>query len=168
MKSLKRALTPNWAATIDEFQTLIVGLFLTAGAGALFFYWLSWQPATVEGYYAADISYSGCHYDGRGRKIILEAGEQRYELHYYMWQDRPGPESVMRELCGYSRARVWLTPESGTDIRGVITPTLTIDPSVGARRDRSNREALLHIVLALSAVGLGMFVSGVFKLNREA
>jgi hypothetical protein len=152
---------------IDHF---IFGSLLIIVAAVMLFYWLSCEPATIESYYVTDISYSNCYYDAnpKDRKIILESGEKKYNLSYYMWQDHSGPVAIATELGKYSRAKVWLTAKDESGIRGIATPTLTIDPSVGVKWDRANRQAMLNLILSFSAVGLGLFVFMIFKANRAA
>lgn len=152
---LADALTAGVASGRSKFPKLIVGVLALAGATALLFYWLGWEPATVEDYYATEISYSNCYYDRKSedRKIILESGEKKYRIYYYIWQDHYEPETIVHELSKYSRAKVWLTAKDESDIRGVATRTLTIDPSIGVAWDRSNRKAMLWVVI-------GFFIAG--------
>lgn len=135
---------------------MIVGLFAIAVASVMLFYWLSWKPATVESYYVTDIFYSNCYYDRKSEvgKVTLESGEKRYIIYDYIWQDHYKPQTIVNELNKHSHAKIWLTAKNEPDIRGIVTPTLTIDPSVGVAWDRSNWMWGLWIMI-------GFFVGGV-------
>jgi hypothetical protein len=168
-KLLTDTLIGGMASSRSNLPKLIIGLLAIIGATVMLFYWLSWKPATVESYYVTEISYSNCYYDRKSkeRKIILESGEKEYRIYYYIWQDHYEPDIIVRELSNYSRAKVWLTAKDEPDIRGIASPTLTIEPSVGVAWDRSNRKAMFWVMLGFFVGGCGLVAITLYH-NRAA
>ena len=157
---LTDSLIAGASSSRGKLPKLVIGLLSITLAGGLLLYYLSWEPAAVATYRVENISYTRCHYDGNSddRKIVLESGGKAYRLYPYLWQDKYDATTVVRELSKHSEAKVWLPPNGDPFIKGIATPALTIDPSVGAAWDRSNREAMLWVVVGFFLAGAVLIV----------
>jgi hypothetical protein len=65
---------------------------------------------------------------------------------------------VVTALKQSSQALVWLPKIENNDVRGLETPSLKIDPSIGAEWDRANRNAILWISAGLFGIGSVLIV----------
>ena len=162
---LTNSLIAGASTSRSKLPKLIVGLLAIALACGLLFYYLSWEPAAVETYRVEDISYARCYYDDKSddRKIVLESGGKAYRLYPYIWQDKYDAATVVRELGRHSEAKVWLPSNGDPFIKGIATPTLTIDPSMGAAWDRSNRKAMLWVIGGFFLAGAVLIVVAILS-----
>lgn len=167
---LTHTLTVGAASSRSKLLKLIIGLLAIVGATIMLLYWLSWKPATVEGYSRINLSYSNVYYDDstEDRKIVLESGEKKYGIYYKVWQGHFEPETIVRELSEYSLAQVWLTSMDDNAVKGIATPTFKIDPALGAAWDNENRKYMLWVTIGFFVSGVGILVLVIYYSKREA
>src|ERR1044071_4496387 len=91
---------------------------------------------SVDGYKLTHIEYSAVRYryDDEYKEIILGSADQKYSLSENVWKGKLDPENIVEELKRSNQADVWL---SKTDIKGIKTETIFIDPEWGASYDKS-------------------------------
>ena len=126
----------------------------------LLWYYLD-HPVPKEQFQAVQISYSNCFAEGSKdtRNIVLESGDKRYVLPYYLWQEEGRKEGeVVAALKRSSQAMVWLEPGQSKFVSGVETATFKIDPSIAEEWDKSNRNAALWVSAGFFGMGLLLIV----------
>lgn len=97
--------------------------------------------AAAERYRKIDIAYierryeTGCDYP----KIILKTGEKDYELYFYLLRTaKIDSGTILRKLNESRKATIWIGENDNGKVFGIVSPTLVIEPSVGAEWQRSN------------------------------
>jgi len=140
-----------------KLPKILLGLLSLIGGSVLLYYWSTLPPSTVGNYYETEIVYSDIDYKRRSDypKITIKTKDKDYELNYYIWRTaKVDPEAIVQELSKSSNAKIWLSERHGEDIRGIITPTLTIEPTVGVEWDNSNNGAMRWVAIMFIVCGL--------------
>lgn len=120
------------------------------------YYWSILPQSSVDKYYASEIVYSGIDYKRRGDypKITIKTKDKDYELNYYIWRTaKIDPETIVQELSKSNNAKIWLSERHDEDIRGIITTTLSIEPTVGVQWDNSNNVAMKWVAIIVFIAG---------------
>lgn len=140
-----------------KLPKLVLGLFSLIGGAFLFHYWLTLPPPAVERYYETGILYSDIYYERRSDspKIIFKTENKDYKLYDYIWKTaNVDPELIVKETRNSKNAKIWLSKKDGTDIYGIVTPSLSIEPSVGVEWERTNNVWMKWVAIMLIACGL--------------
>ena len=129
------------ASIRNKTVLLVFGLLTLITSLCLLFYFRSLPPTTVESYYSTEITYSRVYYDTQASssKIVLVSGEQNYTIYHKVWQNHYSPETIVDGLAKSNRAKIWLDSPDSHGINGIITPTFSIDPSLGVAWDNENK-----------------------------
>jgi hypothetical protein len=129
----------------------VFSLVTLIGSLCLLFYFRSLPPTTVESYSVAEISYSRVYYDGQTDypKIFVVADGKDYKIYDTIWRKHYSPEMIVDGLSKSNRAKIWLDSPDSRSIKGIVTPTFSIDPSLGVAWDNENN-------------GAGQFVAWIF------
>lgn len=129
----------------------VFGFVTLIGSLCLLFYFRSLPPTTVESYSVAEIYYSRVYYDRQTDypKIIVVTDEKEYRIYDTIWRKHYSPETIVDGLSKSNRAKIWLDSPDSRGINGIVTPTFSIDPSLGVAWDNENN-------------GAGQFVAWIF------
>ena len=153
------------ASSIRNKTILIVfGVLTFAVSTGLLFYFRSLPPTAIENYYGTEISYSRVYYDRNtdNRKIVLVSEGRNYNISYTIWQKQYSPETIINELTKSNRAKVWLDSPDSSQIKGIVSSTFSIDPSIGITWDKENRNAGIYLSWAFIGLGIILIVVTIF------
>ncbi|MCI0564568.1 MAG: hypothetical protein MN733_39375 [Nitrososphaera sp.] len=146
----------------------ILGFICIAVSGLLLFLYVFVYTSTlVENYTIITIEYSNCYAINpiEYRRIVLDAGTNKYEIYHPLWRKDYDEEMVISNLRKSMQATIWLASNDSNDIKGISTQFFKIDPSIGAAWDNSNRKALLWSSIMFFALGV-LVITAVY-LDKE-
>ena len=155
LKFIRHTVIRSFASRPGGVYELFIGIFGVALSAILLLIWIIWQPNPVESYYVTDFSYSRAYLTNSQeyRYIALESAEKTYKIDFHLWQGRHSAEALVNKLSKHSQARLWLESKDDVYLQGLATPTLTIDPSVGAAEKNSDRRAILWMACGFWCLG---------------
>jgi len=165
IEDVRRGRKPTFRESLPTAAPVfaVIGVMAIIAAGVTVYVNVP-EPVSVEQYHVQEVSYQNCLYQKRSG-LFLETPERRYfisEQLFSAYSSTQTPQTSAKQLCRYDRATVWLPSESARDVRGIETPSLKINPSVGAELARENRRMVWWLAGAFGAIGFSCVIVAIW------